>query len=90
MNWWKTAMLSDCCGKLCCGERRGFETANGRGSIFVARVLPAVPSLRLQGRDITNFVSDSVKGPIGPGERPSLLYFHQLYLQNIFGSLPGR
>ena len=54
-------------------RKKCFGTASGLGSIFVARILTTVTSLRLQGRNIVDFLSDSIKSFEGQGEFPSLL-----------------
>lgn len=54
-------------------RKKSFGTASGMGSTFVARILTAVSSLRLQGRNVLGFLSDSIKSFEGRGERPSLL-----------------
>ena len=54
-------------------RKKCFGTASCLGSIFVARILTTVTSLRLQGRNIVDFLSDSIKSFEGQGEFPSLL-----------------
>ena len=61
-------------------RKKSHGTASGLGSIFVARILTTVSSLRLQGRNILDFVADSVRGLEGIGDFPSLLN-HDLSLK---------
>ena len=46
----------------------------------MARILTTVSSLRLQGRNILDFLADSIRGLEGIGDFPSLLH-HDLSLK---------
>jgi transposase len=54
-------------------RKKSNGTASGMGSLFVSRILTAVTSLRLQGRNVLDFLTASIKALEGFGDAPSLL-----------------
>lgn len=57
-------------------RKRSFGTQSEHGSRFVERILTTVTTLRLQNRNVVDFVSDSVKAHFEQSKKPSLLPSH--------------